>query len=279
MINYNFYPSDKWLYLKIYCGKAFANELIANVLPKLISMLKKENLIKKWFFIRYEDPDFHIRLRFENKEDADQTLKFIGNILDDFIKRDYIWRLTMEPYQREINRYGIANINLVEDLFFHDSTMVCESLGELNFNENQLILFSILSMDECFDNFKLNFHEKYTLSEKILNIFRKEHRLDVGQKKKINQYYKENIENKIGFLQENRSAMPISKNALDKRSTYFKKIISKLEYKDFSNEFNIKFSANHLMCNRLFSHNQRTYEMLCYEFLVKYYLSDIKYKS
>ena len=58
------YPGDKWLYVKIYASSVQCETLLITKIPQLISSLTKQSLIQKWFFIRYADPENHIRLRF-----------------------------------------------------------------------------------------------------------------------------------------------------------------------------------------------------------------------
>ena len=62
-IKRNFYPGDEWLYFKIYGGIKTCDDLICGKLYTLMKKLKRDKIIDKWFFIRYSDPDFHIRLR------------------------------------------------------------------------------------------------------------------------------------------------------------------------------------------------------------------------
>src|SRR5262249_46206428 len=53
-----FAPGSEWTYAKLYCGRAAADRLLAEQIAPLAG------IADQWFFIRYEDPDFHLRVRF-----------------------------------------------------------------------------------------------------------------------------------------------------------------------------------------------------------------------
>ncbi len=63
MIRRKFIPGSRWLYFKIYTGIKTADEVATRTLLPLLRELYEAKLIDDWFFIRYTDPDFHLRLR------------------------------------------------------------------------------------------------------------------------------------------------------------------------------------------------------------------------
>jgi len=58
-----FILGEEWLYYKIYCGAKTADLLLTDTLRPLLNRLTATNQINQWFFIRYTDPENHIRLR------------------------------------------------------------------------------------------------------------------------------------------------------------------------------------------------------------------------
>ena len=63
MIQRKFIPGSQWLYFKIYTGVKTADEVLAHTIRPFLRELYAERWIDGSFFIRYNDPDFHIRLR------------------------------------------------------------------------------------------------------------------------------------------------------------------------------------------------------------------------
>src|SRR6185436_2264047 len=59
-----FLPGDSWLYVKLYTGTATADTLLRDYLAPVVEKAIDSGLASRWFFIRYGDPDWHVRLRF-----------------------------------------------------------------------------------------------------------------------------------------------------------------------------------------------------------------------
>lgn len=57
-------PGTEWLYLKIYTGIKTSDIILKEVITPLIEYFQADNYISKWFFIRYNDPESHLRIRF-----------------------------------------------------------------------------------------------------------------------------------------------------------------------------------------------------------------------
>lgn len=70
-----FIPGNKWLYFKLYTGYKTSDMILSKKIFVIINNLKRQNLIDKWFFIRYADPEHHIRIRFLMKNEY-----YIGKI-------------------------------------------------------------------------------------------------------------------------------------------------------------------------------------------------------
>src|SRR5262249_46724431 len=56
-------PRRAWLYMKVYGGRDLQADLIAGPLSAFAQDACSEGLIDDWFFIRYADPDPHVRFR------------------------------------------------------------------------------------------------------------------------------------------------------------------------------------------------------------------------
>lgn len=121
-------PFDGWLYFKIYMKSCREDEFIVNELSNLIKKENQENSID-YFFVRYEDPKPHLRIRL--KGDRDELLKHYCTILpflEELIDRCFISEFIICSYDQEIERYGGNDLfNMVQSLFINDARLV-ESL-------------------------------------------------------------------------------------------------------------------------------------------------------
>ncbi|ELR73138.1 Lanthionine biosynthesis protein LanB [Fulvivirga imtechensis AK7] len=88
-----FLPGSEWVYYKLYCGKNSANKVLTEYLQPLVRELKRKNLIKKWFFIRYADPEHHLRVRFlSNKAGNYEILQLFNRFMLSAIDNKLIWK-------------------------------------------------------------------------------------------------------------------------------------------------------------------------------------------
>lgn len=124
------HPGGDCLFAKIYLGRATTDLWLRRVLSRLIEQLEAEKVIDRWFFLRYSDPEPHIRLRLFGPPQRLWS-EGIATLHHYATNSDIVpWRLTVDSYQREIERYGgIHAIPYVENIFCHDSrtalTLVC----------------------------------------------------------------------------------------------------------------------------------------------------------
>lgn len=125
-IQRNFSIGSEWLYFKLYGGVKVADKILLENIKPLVEELLQKKLIDYWFFIRYSDPDNHLRVRFhlpDTSKIGDVILLFYQFIRPaESVK--YIWKIQTETYVRELERYGFENITLSEKLFFFDSQSI-----------------------------------------------------------------------------------------------------------------------------------------------------------
>jgi len=88
-------PGDHWLYVKIYTGFKTADLLIADVIAPLANELMDNKLIGKWFFIRYTDPEFHLRVRFflTERSNLGIALQMLNDTLQVYIQKGLVWKV------------------------------------------------------------------------------------------------------------------------------------------------------------------------------------------
>ena len=121
---------SEWLYYKLYCGEQSADKILIELIFPLVQSLKQQGLIDYWFFIRYYDPNGHLRFRL-HLPDIEKIGSVIGIVylaLQPFKDSGYLWKIQTCTYQRELERYGRDAIELSERLFHCDSIIVIQQL-------------------------------------------------------------------------------------------------------------------------------------------------------
>lgn len=263
-----FIPGNRWLYYKIYCGNKFSDKILQDVFPDLLTQLNEEQLIKKWFYIRYSDPDNHIRLRLEiNDNDLTHTAQIIttfNDYFDKYINEGIINKVEMGTYDREYERYEGEFIDTAEHIFHYDSKLTVNLLKNIP-NNDDLWLYAIKSIDAYFDVFNLDLDKRYEVISKIYSQFQKEFNVDSNLKKQLDLKYRNNLN-------------IISEIAETDDNPYFSEFITSVtenckeieKLKTIQKE-RLVSSFIHMHINRLIRSRHRMHELIIYGIVEKYY--------
>jgi len=112
-------PGGEWLYAKVYSPEERHSELLADNLSQLVCGLPDG--IDRWFFVRYLDPEPHVRVRFHG---APETLhgvllpelrRWVGDLCD----RRLAAGLVLDTYEPETERYGGPEVLTAAERVFH----------------------------------------------------------------------------------------------------------------------------------------------------------------
>ncbi|HXO27222.1 MAG TPA: thiopeptide-type bacteriocin biosynthesis protein, partial [Thermoanaerobaculia bacterium] len=134
----SFPPGSEWLFAKLYTGTATADRVLRDVLAPLVREALAEGWSDGWFFIRYGDPEWHLRVRFHGDPEAltGRVLPALHAGVAPLLGDGRLWKLQLDTYEREVERYGGPfSIGLVERLFQADSDAVMEILDMLEGDE------------------------------------------------------------------------------------------------------------------------------------------------
>jgi lantibiotic biosynthesis protein len=126
-----FLPGSEWLHLKLYAAPWQHEALVAQHLPDLTDRLRRAELLRDWFFIRYADPHPHLRIRVRATsldtvpEVTRAVLDWAASCVETGLASDFV----QIGYQREIERYGGPHVfESVERTFETSSELIAELL-------------------------------------------------------------------------------------------------------------------------------------------------------
>ncbi|WP_294269753.1 thiopeptide-type bacteriocin biosynthesis protein [uncultured Chryseobacterium sp.] len=273
MMKRKFNPGSEWLYLKIYTGVKTADLILKESIESLVLFLENRNYIFKWFFIRYNDPKPHLRVRFllTCTEIYNEVLKSIAASLQDFVESGEISNIVIDSYNREIERYGENTMEDTETLFHRNTKL---TLQFLHCNDEEKIIVSLFLIDQILDKINLTVHQKLKWIGNFNKGFKKEFNADKKLNFQLDKKYREFKPVYFEFLQ------------IDQFSEERNAIISNIEESDFelknivhqyqNNSLGVTVqdffqSIFHMHINRLFISNQRLFEMIIYDYLLRYY--------
>ncbi len=131
-------PGSSWLFVKLYCPSGSEDRLIAGSMLDFARNAVASELADSWFFIRYADPDTHIRLRFHGEPER-LTGHLFGHAsrwARGLIDHGACTRLVFDTYDQEIERFGGSEgMEASEELFHADSEAAATLLRVLQMKE------------------------------------------------------------------------------------------------------------------------------------------------
>lgn len=287
-IQREFIIGSKWIYFKIYCGKKIADLLISDLILPFVSYLKENKAIEKWFFIRYADPESHLRFRIllSDIDDLQNVLLRFQEKMQFYVKNKSIWKIQTDTYVREIERYGWNTMELTESMFHFDSECIANfiSLIEGAEGERYRWLFSLISINSLLEDFGLDIDDKVKLMEQLKTAFGKEFGKDKFLTEQINKKYnKEKKSIELLFIENSNmyNTLLPAYELLNERSKQTVLIIKKIKLatKEKSVLMDLLGSYIHMICNRLFIDKQRKHELIVYDFLYRYYMTSFYKRS
>lgn len=277
-----------WIYYKIYLGSKSADNFLSDQIKDLIHFLNNEGHIEKWFFIRYNDPHPHLRIRYKCKtENLPVVIVKMYEILMPLVDNHTIWKVQTDTYNKELERYGVDTMDLVESIFCHDSEMVVNFLYHYRNDDDKRWLFAIKAIDDHLNLFNYSLIEKKDLMQGLSYAFKSEFSNSKSLNTSLNNKFRHN-KNKIDAVLNDVSSsehvefseiLSLKNEKLTDIALQIIKIISRQNTISLNN---LNGSLIHMMLNRLFKSKNRMNEFVCYDFLFRHYNSMIaieKYKN
>ncbi|GAB5472045.1 MAG: hypothetical protein Mars2KO_01440 [Maribacter sp.] len=281
----SFIVGSEWLYYKIYTGHKTSDLVLTEIIKPIINQFIEEDIIDKWFFIRYADPKHHLRIRFHfrNKDYIGPVISMLHEPLNVFVQEDLIWKIQLDTYQRELERYGPGTMELSETLFCYDSDTTIQFLDLIEGDEGEQLrwLFGLRSIDGLLNSFQYSLDKKLVLMDHLKTGFGLEFGISRPLKKQLDNKYREKrveIEDFMTFTKETEPDYEPILNILESRELILKPLSEQIL--NLQSEGKLQLELNnlissyiHMLMNRLFKSKNRLNEMVCYNFLYRHYRS------
>ncbi|NHA05262.1 lantibiotic dehydratase [Mucilaginibacter sp. HC2] len=272
-IKREFATGTEWLYFKIYCSPQVADHLLSDqILPLMAALEKKE--VNSWFFIRYLESGYHLRLRLKvNPADIGRVMIKLNKQLAISLQSHEIKKLQTDTYTREIERYGADMIALVEEFFNTSSKLV------VHFIKNRLPVYAnyslaIIDIDQLMRLFIPSVTDQISFLQLVADNFYQEFSGNKALKVDLDMKYRE-LKPEIQSLFNDPHFFKTLR--LDKYHRSFLHQAAQVANAalHFTAERRIALLADmiHMHFNRLFTEDEREQEYIIYYCMLKYKLS------
>jgi thiopeptide-type bacteriocin biosynthesis protein len=281
-----FPPGSEWLYAKLYTGTGTADRILDHLVGPLVRSLLSVGAVDAWFFVRYADPDWHLRLRLhgEPRRLHAEVLPGLEAAAAPLLEAGQLWRLQLDTYEREVERYGgDRGIELAEQVFAADSEAVLTILGPL-WGDAGLDLrwrLAMCGIDLLFEDLGLTLQEKRSAARRAREGFGREFGIDGDFRGQVSRRYRAERARLEALLDPAHDPPPplaAGLEALRRRSLRLAPVAAELRQLDQAGRLSatmsdIAMSHAHMHANRLLRSAQRAQELVLYELLERAYSS------
>ncbi|MEZ7497841.1 thiopeptide-type bacteriocin biosynthesis protein [Flavobacterium sp. Arc3] len=273
-----FILGDEWIYYKIYLGEYASDLVLVDLISNISKKFIENKIIDKFFFIRYNENGYHIRVRFHlvNNSKISTVIDTFNKMIKESFEKNIIYKIQVDTYERELERYYGDCVIYSENIFYHDSLVTLEFLSALhkfNLDENYRWLFGIYSIDFLIKDFGFELHDRFKIMELLNESFSKEFNINKGLTKQLDSKFRFEKDKITQLLNDGNKDF---ESLLRLRSSNISDDIKKIKAKLNNDELvKILVSYIHMSCNRLFRSNPRKHEFVLYHFLWKYYRSAV----
>jgi thiopeptide-type bacteriocin biosynthesis protein len=279
-----FPPGSEWLYARLYTGKAGADELLRNVVRPLVRDLFTRGAVDRWFFLRFDDPEWHVRLRFHGEPHrlAAEVLPLLHERAAEPLERGALWKLQLDTYEREVERFGGTHgIGIAEAYFHADSAAVLDlvTLYPGTADADARWRLALSGIDRLLVDLGLDLSARAAIVAQLRAGLAREHRAGTQLDRQLGAKFRDErlaLEALLDTSTTPPVALAPGVRVLERRSEQLAPIFAELQSRDRTRQLNqplpqLAASYVHLHVNRLLRATHRTHELVLYDFLARLY--------
>lgn len=264
---------SEWLYYKLYCGPLVADRILLEVVRPLTAELQALGLVDTWFFVRYADPDPHLRVRWHlpDPDRLGEILRRVSQALRPYSANQTIWKIQTDTYRRELERYGHRTIGYSEELFGYQSQALLDWMAQAAAAETppEPWRWALGAVEELLNAFAYPLPRKLTLLAGLRDALGREFGLTSVLKRQLEAKYRlarTTIQQELASAEN--AALPPRLAAIAQNIREVARQ-GQLEVP----EDRLLGSYVHMLLNRVIAADARLHELVLYDFLVRHYQS------
>jgi thiopeptide-type bacteriocin biosynthesis protein len=280
-------PGSEWLFAKLYTGLSTADQILAGGIGPLLQKVMAAGDADRWFFIRYQDPEPHIRLRIHGEPSRlwSRVLPGLQGRMEPFLESGWLWNFLLDTYEPETGRYGGPdNINCAEAVFQADSEAAIKILALYAGDEcaETRWRLALRSVDDYYACLDWSLEKRFRLAAFSREKYAKEFGVDKGpgvhQLSKKFRSERKALEDLLDPAKEADNSIRAGIEVLEQRTALlrplFKEMLERQEQGKLTQPIEeMMGSLVHMSVNRFLRSAQRMQELVIYDFLTRIYES------
>jgi len=285
----SFAPGSEWLYAKIYCGATTADQILRDAIAPASNEAIAGGAADRWFFIRYSDPAWHVRVRFHGQRDRlrQEAWPMLQSALAPMLEDGRVWRVQLDTYEREIERYGGAEgIELSERVFHADSQAAAEIVGltaQSDAGLDERWRLALCGMDRLLNDLGFDTAAKLEILKFARGAFLAEFKADEALLDQLSERYRKErkrLESLLDLARDEQSELAPALAVFGRRSLKLRIVAEELRRAEREGRLslpltNIAESYLHMSANRLLRSAHRAQEMALYDLLTRLYSAQL----
>ena len=277
-----------WLFAKLYCSQSHADRLLLELVKPLVEELQLAGHTDGWFFVRYADPHWHVRLRFHGDPRVlnAHVLSRLRERAEQQIALGTLWRLQFDTYEPETERYGGAAAIGIAERFFQLDSEICLQLMDVvskAHDANVRWHLAFYGVDCQLSGLGFTLEEKRAMAKDMAESSERSYIVDDSYKKQVAARFRQERKILAALCSASDSASVLPEPAL----SAFRRYSAGLE--DIRREMDelgragrltiplrdVAVSLVHMNLNRLFLTEHHAQETVLYNFLARAYAAKL----
>jgi thiopeptide-type bacteriocin biosynthesis protein len=281
----SFPPGSEWLTVKLYTGETTRDAALRELVGPVAREALESGAAERWFFVRYSDPECHLRVRFQGdpRRLQAETLAALLPAATAWVEEGRLRRVQLDTYEREVERYGgPEGIRLAEQVFHWDSTAVLEILellepGDAGLDERWRL--ALRGIDQLLADLGLDLPARRSAMARQRESFGREFRAGGALRGAIGDRFRKERAALTALLDPaNDAGSPLAPGLriLAERSRRVAPVAAKLRAAEQEGRLGrevaaIARSLVHMHVNRMLRSAPRAQELVLYDFLTRLY--------
>ncbi len=284
-----FAPASEWLFVKVYAGASTIDRVLTHAVMPVLDRLRGDPGWKCWFFVRFGDPDWHLRLRLLGQPSFlfGTVLPALHAALQPLVADESVWKLQLDTYVREIERYGgPVGMALSEQVFAVDSEAVLGIVATFDGEDSGDARWQIAlrGLDLLLDDFGLDLQRKLDLMQRCRADYAAEFQADkTGLAQALGRRFRscrKPLEEMMRLGPDDHSSFQPALRMFACRSQALEPTVAALGECERAGRLwtpvaRLVQSYLHMFVNRLIRADARQHEVVLYDFLARHYESAI----